>query len=310
MTQTNNLKINLVAQSQSQKEITINEGIARLEALQNRGVIDKDLSTPPASPAEGDTYIVKATATGDWLGNDGQLAYYNQGWNFIAPNEGLLAWVADEDKLYIYNGLSWVSYADNLQNLALLGINSTADTTNRFAVSADAALLNASTAGDFRLKINKSSTSNVASVLYQKGFSGRAEIGNIGDDNFRFKVSADGSTWNDSIIIDNSTGNTNLSTGFTAGGGTVVKKVISATSVLDFPSISANSSSDLTVTVTGAISGSGSTVELGLPNSPVSGIIYMGFVSAADTVTVRAFNVTGSAINPASQTFRVTVLVF
>ncbi len=301
MTQTNNLKIDLVAQSQAQKEVTINSAVARLEAVQNRGVADKDLAAPPGSPVEGVAYIVAASATGAWLAKDGQIAYYNTGWQFIVPNEGLLVWVSDEDKVYAYNGTAWISYADNLQNLSKLGINTSADNTNKLAVSSDAVLLTHN-GTDIRTKLNKNASGNTASFLFQDAFSGRAEFGLIGDDNFTLKVSADGSTWNNSFVVDKTTGKIAI------GGGTQLSKILSATASLDFPSISANSSSDLTITVTGATTGS--SVELGLPTAPTAGIIYMGFVSAANTVTVRAFNVTSGAINPASQSFTATVLVF
>jgi len=308
MTTTNNLLINLIAQSQSQKEITINEGFAALEALQNRGVTTRSLSTPPGSPAEGASYIVKATATGAWTGKENQVAYYNNGWQFIVPNQGLLIWVNDEGKIYYYSGSVWVSYADNLQNLAMLGINATANTTNRLTVASSAVLLTNDSSGNIQLVVNKAASSNTATVLYQDNYSGRAEIGLAGDDNFHFKVSPDGSTWNNALVITAGSGNVDLSSGFTVAGGTPVKSILSATAALDFPSIAANSSADLTVTVTGAATGA--SVELGLPTAPTAGIIYMGFVSAANTVTVRAFNVTGSAINPASQSFRATVINF
>ena len=59
---------------------------------------------------------------------------------------------------------------------------------------------------DIRVKLNKAASANTASFLYQDGFSGRAEIGLSGDDNFHFKVSADGSTWVEAVNIDASTG--------------------------------------------------------------------------------------------------------
>lgn len=301
MTQTNNLKIDLVAQSQAQKEVTINEAVARLESVQNRGVVDKDLATPPVSPTEGVAYIVAATASGAWTGKEDQVAYYNNGWRFIEANEGLTIWVNDEDKVYVFNGTAWVSYADNLQNLSKLGINAAADTTNKLSVASDAVLFSHN-GTDIRTKLNKNSSSDTASFLFQDNFSGRAEFGLIGNDDFTLKVSSDGSSWNNSFVVDKSTGKIAI------GGGTPISKILSATATLDFPSISTNTSSDLTITVTGATTGS--SVELGLTSSPTAGIVFMGFVSAADTVTVRAFNVTGSSINPASQSFRATVLVF
>lgn len=97
-----------------------------------------------------------------------------------------------------------------------------------------------------------------------------------------------------------------LNTGGT--NGSTIDLVASATGTLDFGSISAASSADLTITVTGA--STGDSVHLGLPASPTAGIIFNAFVSASNTVTVRAFNITAGAIDPASATYRVTVISF
>ena len=89
-----------------------------------------------------------------------------------------------------------------LQNLALLGIGTTADATNPFSAKLNKALWTAKTAaeggdGDLRYTMNKETAADVLSLLLQRGFSGRAEIGLIGDDDLTFKVSPDGSTWVD-----------------------------------------------------------------------------------------------------------------
>ncbi len=85
-----------------------------------------------------------------------------------------------------------------------------------------------------------------------------------------------------------------------------VAKVLTATAALDFPSIAAAASADLTVTVTNAAVNDG--VILGLPAAPAAGLVFNGFVSAANTVTVRASNITAAPIDPASATYRVTVV--
>jgi hypothetical protein len=63
--------------------------------------------------------------------------------------------------------------------------------TNRQTVSAQATLLNHA-GGSHQIKVNKSSATATASLLYQDAFSGRAEIGLAGNDDFSVKVSADG----------------------------------------------------------------------------------------------------------------------
>ncbi len=211
MTDTPNLKLSYIAAAQAQKHVTHNEAIRALDAIVQLSVLDKDLATPPASPADGDRYIVASGATGAWAGKDGQIAAFQDGaWMVYAPREGWLAWVADEDKLYAYDGSSW-SDATNAahQNVPFLGINATADATNRLAVSSPASLFNHAGAGH-QLKVNKNTAADTASVLFQTGFSGRAEFGLAGDDDWHVKVSADGTTWNEAFVVDGGTGETTL----------------------------------------------------------------------------------------------------
>lgn len=127
MTTTPDLGIPELAQSQALPEITHNEALVLVQALLN-GVIDKDLSTPPVSPTEGDSYIVNAgggspAASGAWVGRDNSIAIFWAGsWRFVpgvndagtpitmsARQEGLRVYVRDEDALYIWTGspLAW-----------------------------------------------------------------------------------------------------------------------------------------------------------------------------------------------------------
>lgn len=213
MANSNNLNIGLIEQSQAQKYVTINEAIAALEAVQNRGVEDQDLAAPPGSPSEGDAYIVAASATGDWAGKEKNIAYYNSAeWKFISPNEGLMVWVNDEDKLCYFDGTDWQEFTSGgggSETAAKFGINATADTTNKLSVASDAVLFSHD-GTDIRAKLNKNSSTDTASFLFQDNFSGRAEFGLVGNDDFTLKVSSDGSTWNDALSVDRTTGKVNI----------------------------------------------------------------------------------------------------
>jgi hypothetical protein len=86
-------------------------------------------------------------------------------------------------------------------------------------------------------------------------------------------------------------------------------KTLTATAALDFPSTSAGDFNNLTVTVTGAATGD--VVAIGVPTAaiPVDGrIVYWGYVSAANTVTIRFINNADAAVDPGSGTFRVSVI--
>lgn len=107
MATTARLGITLLETAQAQKEITVNEALARIDSVLNGGAIDKDIATPPVSPVAGDVYIIAASPTGAWTGKVAQIAYFDQVWRFIVPKEGMMLWVMDEDKHYVYNGSAW-----------------------------------------------------------------------------------------------------------------------------------------------------------------------------------------------------------
>jgi hypothetical protein len=202
-----NLALPYIDAAQAQKHVTHNEAIRALDALVQLTVLDKDLATPPGSPADGNRYIVAASPTGAWAGQAGKIAAWQDGaWAFLTPREGWLTWVADEDKIYAYGGSAWAELAANPGGgAAVWGINATADTTNRLAVKSAASLFD-NVGNGHQQKINKNAAGDTASTLYQTNYSGRAEFGLAGDDNFHVKVSADGSTWKEALVVDRSTG--------------------------------------------------------------------------------------------------------
>ena len=87
-------------------------------------------------------------------------------------------------------------------------------------------------------------------------------------------------------------------------------RTLTTTSVLNFNDTSPSSSTDLTITLTGAANGD--PVSLGVPNESVSGnSSFSAWVSAANTVTVRfSNNDLTSVIDPASGTFRVSIIKY
>lgn len=105
---TANLELPYIIASQAQKHITHNEALLRLDAIVQLSVIDRDLTSPPASPLDGDRYIIAAGGTGDWLGKDGQMAaFQNSTWTFYLPQKGWLCWIADENILLVFSGATW-----------------------------------------------------------------------------------------------------------------------------------------------------------------------------------------------------------
>ena len=208
MDTTSNLLLPLLMPQQAQKSITHNQALEALDALVMLAVLSRTMVTPPPGPAEGDRYIVAGAATGAWSGKDAAVAAWQNGaWVFFTPREGWLAWVGAEAELVVFHNSAWqpASVTADMDNIAQLGINTAADSTNRLAV-ASAASLFSHDGSDHRLAINKQAATDTASLLLQNNFSGRAEIGLVGDDNLAFKVSADGSTFVTALEVDNASG--------------------------------------------------------------------------------------------------------
>lgn len=192
--------------SQAQKHVTHNEALILLDALTQLAVADRDLTAPPADPAEGDRYIVATGATGAWAGEDGNVAVHDgAAWLFCVPQPGWRAWVEDEELLVTWRGGAWQDDSGLALGAATLGVNASADAVNRLAVSAQAVLLTHA-GSDHQVKVNKAGSSDTASLLFQSNWSGRAEMGLAGEDDFSVKVSADGSAWVTALRFDGGSG--------------------------------------------------------------------------------------------------------
>lgn len=109
------------------------------------------------------------------------------------------------------NILSLLNAAGNNQLTGGLGVGGgSADATNRLVVNGPASLFNHNGSGGHQVKLNKALAADTASFLFQTGFSGRAEFGTLGVDDFTLKVSADGSAWNDAFAVARATGVTDF----------------------------------------------------------------------------------------------------
>ena len=73
---------------QAQKEITVNEALARIDALLSP-CVEGESGSAPAAPADGECWIVGAEADGSWEGHEGQLALFTaETWLFAVPQPG------------------------------------------------------------------------------------------------------------------------------------------------------------------------------------------------------------------------------
>lgn len=211
MDQSPNLALPYIAPSQAQKHVTHNEAIRSLDALVQLSVLDRDLAGPPETPAEGSRYLVAAGASEAWEGMENRIAAYQDGaWESYSPQSGWLCWIVDEGLLLAWTGDEWLPAGGSIVAAERVGINTDSDATNRLAVKSEAILFSHDDvtpgSGDQRLKINKATDTNTASMLFQTGWSGRAEFGLTGDDDWHVKVSPDGETWQEALIVEGASG--------------------------------------------------------------------------------------------------------
>jgi hypothetical protein len=218
MEQTGRYELPLLMPSQAQKHVTHNEALTLIDGLMHPSIKSFSESAPPVGVAVDDMFFVGPSASGDWFGESGKLAIFtDMGWRFAAVRQGMIAQDSASGLYVNFDGTAWQPLADALDFSAVpaLGINTNADSTNRLAVRSNAALLTAVNAGDggngdMRVTVNKEAAVDTASLVFQTGFSGRAEFGLAGDDDFRVKVSANGSAWTDALTINRLNGQVTL----------------------------------------------------------------------------------------------------
>ena len=193
--------------AQAQKHVTHNEALRRLDLLVQLVLEAVAAETPPPAPGEGQAWGLGAAPAGAWAGQAGTIAIYSDAaWMFVTPGPGWRAFDRESGGTRVWDGGGWVTPdAPSLDNLEGLGVNAGYDAVNRLAVSAEATLLSHEGAGH-QLKINKAAAGDTASLLFQSGWSGRAEMGLAGGDDWSVKVSGDGAAWRTAMTLDRATG--------------------------------------------------------------------------------------------------------
>ncbi len=201
MDNTARLALPFIMSGQALKHITHNDALNRLDALVQPVVESTQVTAPPVSPLPGEAWIVPSGANGAWAGRSNEIAAWQAGaWTFYDPAEGWQVFDRASGTLLVFTGTDWVAVAATGAGLPQLGINTSAAPTNRLAVAAAATLFTHVGAGH-QLKLNKAASGDSASLLFQANWSGRAEIGLMGDNEWRIKVSPDGEAWIDAITI-------------------------------------------------------------------------------------------------------------
>ncbi len=211
------LALPYLAAGQMQKHVTLNEALTRLDSIVQTAVVSRTTTAQPGAPDDGSLWILPPGATGgDWSTRPtgALMRAEGGGWTIVEAEDGLIVLVADADEFVVRQGGNWAPLGARLgvvQALSLFGLGTAADAGNPFAARLNTALwtaleTGAGGTGDLRLTLNKEAAGDVLSLLFQSGWGGRAELGLVGDDDLRLKVSADGSSWHDAFAVDRATG--------------------------------------------------------------------------------------------------------
>lgn len=112
------INLSYLQPAQAQKHVTVNESLRMLDALVQLAVVSATVSAQPASPVDGDCYILPAGKSGTAWGAmaDGAIAQYTDGaWFSHAPREGWIAHVNDTDQMLVYSGSAWSALSTRLR---------------------------------------------------------------------------------------------------------------------------------------------------------------------------------------------------
>lgn len=111
MTTTPRLGITQLEESQVLPEVVVNGGVLALELGASRFVVlSKGDNSPAGGETDGQGYLVGASGSGAFLGEDNKLAFMvNGAWEFITALEGMEIEVLDEDTSYTLRGGTWVA---------------------------------------------------------------------------------------------------------------------------------------------------------------------------------------------------------
>lgn len=108
MSGTPRLALPFLSPGQAQKELFHNEALQILDAVAAAAVEQPPLGSPPSSPSPGACYLVAAGAAGEWAGRDQSLAAFTTGgWRFVAPVEGMMAYVRSAGLWAVFRSGAW-----------------------------------------------------------------------------------------------------------------------------------------------------------------------------------------------------------
>ncbi len=250
-----NLELPYIMPNQAQKHVTHNEAIRQLDALVQISIISRSLSQPPDSVDFGARYIIPANATGEWVGKSYYIAAYQDGaWAYYTPQEGWIAWDREDASLLVFRDNTWRNIQTSvteIDQLPVLGVNTSASEASRFGVATNDSFFSHE-GNSHRLSVNKASENDTGAIIFKSDWTGHAEIGLAGNNNFSVKVTSDGISWADSIVVAADSGKVSFPSGLQNAPLSGVPEVLNGVDVLYLDAVSGDDAND-GKTVSGAI---------------------------------------------------------
>lgn len=293
MADTPNLVLPYLAANQSQKHVTVNEALRRLDALVQVTVQSTAVATPPGAPTEGQRWILPASPMGAWAGHGGQIAAWQDGaWAFYAPLDGWTAIDVSTDALLLYSAVTgiWTGLITGVFSDAAFTLQDDIDPTKqaRFQIAGF-------TAGATRVFTLPDATTSLAGLAVAQTFSAKQTLSNANND----------------LGTSTGTGSTNLATGATLSGSTKTLNIGTA----------GGAGSTTNVTIGSAVAGALGSLTINSPTvtfgSTVSAIamaaanvsaLYLGLGGAtADATNRLSLNAPASLFNHAGAGHQIKV---
>lgn len=209
---TPHLGLGLIVDGQAQKHLTVNEALLRLDQEISATIKSRTIAQEPPLPAAHDQYILPSNRQGAVWANypiGSLVSYFDGYWTVMPVRDGQIIYCLDEALFLVRLSGAWQRldhHFSELQKLSRLGVQTDASATHPVSFRTPSTLMSSidpldGGSGDTRLTLNKSGTTNIASLIFQQGFSGRAEIGLLGDQSFGIKTSNDGTAWTSALSI-------------------------------------------------------------------------------------------------------------
>jgi hypothetical protein len=94
----------LLHAGQAQKEVFVNEALARCDALLH-STVSGERPAPPETAETGECWLVAANATDAWSGHDAAIASFQGGnWIFVKPSRGLRVYDLSTGQERLFDG--------------------------------------------------------------------------------------------------------------------------------------------------------------------------------------------------------------